>query len=133
MLPGKESRGRFSPPGLNPYLLASLAVAATALLRGLLRPILLDTYPYILFGMPIVVGAWYGGIRPGLLAAGLSLLAGHYFFVPPYHAFLPTQALDGVAGITFVLIALLTSWLARKLRAAMARAEEGERRIGEIL
>ena len=133
MLLGKEYRSRLSSPRLNPYLLAALAVAATALLRGLLRPILLDTYPYMLFSMPIIIGAWYGGIRPGILASILSLLAGHYFFVPPFHAFLLTQARDGVSSVIFVAIAVLTSWLARKLHTETARAEEGERRIGEIL
>jgi PAS domain S-box-containing protein len=108
-------------------------VAATVLLRILLRPLLFDTYPYTLFNMAIIVAAWYGGLRAGFFAGLLSLIVGHYFFVPPYHALHFSPGRDGVAGLIFCAVAVLSSWAARKLRSATARAEEGERRIGEIL
>jgi PAS domain S-box-containing protein len=133
MLPGQDNRGSIPKSRLNRYLPAIVAVAAVVLLRMLLRPLLFDTYPYTLFNMSIMVAAWYGGVRAGIFAGVLSLTIGHYFFVQPFHTLHFSPGRDGAAGLIFCAVAVLSDWVARKLRFATARAEEGERRIGEIL
>jgi hypothetical protein len=52
---------------LAAYALAVVATAAAALLRALLSRWLAFEFPYITFFGAIMVAAWYGGWRPGLL------------------------------------------------------------------
>ena len=59
---------------------ASVAVAVLATLplnpNALMSPV---------FFLAIIVSAWFGGGRPGLLAAVLASLALAYFFLPPFY------------------------------------------------
>jgi two-component system, LuxR family, sensor kinase FixL len=61
------------------YGLALFAVAIAFLARLALTPILGDASPYVLFVPAVLVAAGLGGLGPGLLATGLSILLG--FFV----------------------------------------------------
>jgi two-component system, LuxR family, sensor kinase FixL len=61
------------------YGLAPLAVAIAILARVALTPILGDASPYLLFVPAVLVAAGLGGLGPGLLATGLSVVLG--FFV----------------------------------------------------
>lgn len=64
--------------------IATTVIAITIvmlLLKSLLLP-LLGSF----FLIAIALSTWYGGIKPGLLATGLSVLAINYFFVPPLYA-----------------------------------------------
>src|SRR6266545_4261457 len=61
------------------YGLAPFAVAIAFLARLALTPILGDASPYLLFVPAVLVAAGLGGLGPGLLATGLSVLFG--FFV----------------------------------------------------
>jgi two-component system, LuxR family, sensor kinase FixL len=61
------------------YGLALFAVAIAFLARLALTPILGDASPYLLFVPAVLVAAGLGGLGPGLLATGLSILLG--FFV----------------------------------------------------
>jgi len=58
------------------YSVAILSVAIAAALRLALDPVLGEVAPFILFFLPVVLAAWYGGLGPGLLATTLSLLLG---------------------------------------------------------
>src|SRR6516165_10125089 len=69
------------------YAVAVLAVAA-AVVGGLAADRLLQTAPFVsLFLCAILFAAWLGGAGPGLLAAGLSILAFDYYFIPPADSF----------------------------------------------
>jgi PAS domain S-box-containing protein len=46
----------------------------------------LQDAPVSLFLCAVILSAWFGGIRPGLLAAALSALGFYYFFLPPVHS-----------------------------------------------
>jgi two-component system sensor kinase FixL len=61
------------------YGLALFAVAIAFLARFALTPIVGDASPYLLFVPAVLVAAGLGGLGPGLLATGLSVLLG--FFV----------------------------------------------------
>ena len=63
------------------YAAAVLAPASILLVRLLLRRYTPD--PLALFLIPVAVVAWYGGLRPGLLATAVSVLSADYYFVPP--------------------------------------------------
>src|SRR5215510_1720257 len=68
----------FSLTRMARYGVAVLSVAIAAALRLALDPILGDVAPFILFYLPVILTAWYGGLGPGLLATALSMLLGDY-------------------------------------------------------
>src|SRR5262245_25447015 len=101
----------------------ALALALTALLWEMIKP---TASP--LFFAAVMVGAWYGGLGPGLLATILALVAIDYFFLPPPDT--PIAALDDLLQLgVFVLVALLIS----SLTAARKRAEEALRKAHDEL
>jgi DNA-binding CsgD family transcriptional regulator len=61
------------------YALAPLAVTVAFLARLALTPILGDASPYLLFVPAVLAAGGLGGLGPGLLATGLSVVFG--FFV----------------------------------------------------
>src|SRR6516162_7581957 len=61
------------------YALAPVAVAIAFLARLALTPILGDASPYLLFVPAVLTAAGLGGLGPGFLATGLSVVLG--FFV----------------------------------------------------
>jgi len=63
----------------------------------------------ILF-LAVILGAWFGGGRPGLLAALLSTLALKYFFVPPVYS-MRVDPPNRVPLLLFLLSAVMVSWL----------------------
>src|ERR1700704_2808092 len=89
------------------YVIAALGVIAAAV-----ADLLLETYPQssptlFLFLCAIILAAWFG-VRPGLAATALSVLAFDYFFLPPTYSFkfmlqdLPRMALFAMAGLFVV-------------------------------
>src|SRR5437899_13052441 len=75
---------------LNSRAIAGYAVAvgsvATALISSWLLQVYAVTAPVSLFLCAIMFSAWFGGPRPGLLAATLSVLAFEYYFVAPIYS-----------------------------------------------
>jgi C4-dicarboxylate-specific signal transduction histidine kinase len=90
---------------------------AVALIIGRLLDTHLVSAPVALFLCAVMLSAWYGGVHPGLLAVGLSLLAFVYYFVPPiYSLYLPMDELPRV--IIFLLSALFVGSLSSAQRSA---------------
>ena len=63
------------------YGVAVLAVVAATVVRVLLNPLLGDAAPFLPFILAVLLSAWYGGLRPGLLSTGLSAGIIHYFWL----------------------------------------------------
>jgi len=59
---------------------------AVALLIALFLDAHLVTAPVSLFICALIFSAWYGGIKPGLLAMLLSLLMFKLFFIAPVYS-----------------------------------------------
>src|SRR5579862_7945863 len=78
-----DSLRRFKPAFVS-YGTAILSVAV-ALLIGRLLQLEYHFEPFVLFICAMIFSAWFEGIRPGLLAAALSLLAFHYYFLLPIY------------------------------------------------
>ena len=113
------------------YGAAFLSVAAIALLRAVLTPLIGATnFPFTLFFCAVMFAAWFGGLRPALLAIVLSLLAGSWFFAAPTKTLLVSGRDDQVAMLMIVLVGFGTALLSRSQRNAVERAllaEKSER------
>jgi PAS domain S-box-containing protein len=106
------------------YGVAALAVALVLLLRLLLSPVITQETPFLLLSAAVMVGAWFGGLGPGLLATALAALVVDYFFLPPRGSF-TGPGLQAVPLGLFVLQGVLISSLVAALRSARERAVEG--------
>src|ERR671938_971588 len=69
------------------YGVAAFAVGVALGLKLLLDPLITEQSPFLLLAGAVVVGAWFGGLGPGLLATVLGALGADYFFLPPEGAF----------------------------------------------
>jgi PAS domain S-box-containing protein len=113
---------RLSP--LLRYGLATLAVALVLLLKLLLDPLITEQSPFLMLAGAVMVGAWFGGLGPGLLATALGALAADYFFLPPRGSF--TGLGEGFLPLAlFMVQGVLISSLTEALRLARGRAEAG--------
>ena len=78
-----------NPPAVWRYAVALVSVTAAAMLAMVLE-IYWQSTPFVsLFLCAIIVSAWFGGLKPGLLAIALSVLAFDYYFLPPTHSLVP--------------------------------------------
>jgi PAS domain S-box-containing protein len=75
-----------NPPAALRYGLAVLSVVAAVLLISLMDAYLPAAPHVSLFLCAILFTTWFCGVRPGLLAVALSILAFDYFFVPPVNS-----------------------------------------------
>ncbi len=108
---------------VRPYGIAVLTSLLTLLLRFLLEPILGGEAPLLAFIMPVMVSAWYGGLKPGLLSTALSALVGVYFFLPPFFSVSLVRVADIVRLCIFLVEGVLISSLSEALRSARQRTE----------
>ena len=120
---GKTARGPNRNAPAARYGLAVVAVGLAAAAKLLVDPVQNAESPFLLFVLAIVVGAWFGGLGPGLLATGLALVVCDYLFLAPLYAF----GLDGpghlfdlllFGGVGAVISALVASMHAARLRSA---------------
>src|ERR1700752_2227282 len=106
------------PAARAPILRYGVAVLSTAL--ALIPTVLLADVSesrLALFGVAVMVSAWYGGWKPGLVATSFALTVSAYFSFAGLH----TQAEDGRALLQltlFAFVALLICWFNAVLRAA---------------
>jgi signal transduction histidine kinase len=113
------------PTGLPSWLrygVAVLAVGATLGLKLLLDSLIEAQTPFLLLAGAVVVGAWFGGLGPGILATVLGALGADYFFLPPEGSFTgPGSAF--LPLLLFTLQGILIASLFEALRLARKRAE----------
>jgi PAS domain S-box-containing protein len=112
------------------YGLACLSVAGALFVAKLLQ-IAYGFEPFVLFLCAMIVSAWFGGFKPGLLALALSLLAFHYCFLIPIYP-------SGVGKeIPRLIVAALTSisvvWLTASQRRTMEALQQSELRYRRLL
>jgi PAS domain S-box-containing protein len=121
---GQEPLGTAAAPARSrplPYAVA-MAVSGTAVLLSLLLGLPIDAgaLPFLLAA--VMVSAWYGGFRPGLLATAVGAATGIFVSLPhaPTFETLPSAILPLGA---FVLEAVVIGGLCAVLRSAQQRAQ----------
>jgi PAS domain S-box-containing protein len=90
---------------------AVAAVVIAIIFRSALQPYLGPHAPLILFLVPVIFAALFGGPLAGIFATVLGGLAGFYFFVRPVGALLPLLTPDVVRAFLFTAEGLLISWV----------------------
>lgn len=113
--------GRRSLPLRYGVAVASVAVALG--LKLLLNPLITPHSPFTLLAGAVMVGAWFGGLGPGLLATALAALAADYLFLPPVGSFAGLVGEGALPLTLFVVQGVLITSLAHALHLARQRAE----------
>ncbi|MDZ7991817.1 MAG: PAS domain S-box protein [Nostoc sp. EfeVER01] len=105
------------------YGIVVLIVALALVLMLMLDPWLsMNGTPFLLFFSAVMLSAWYGGLKSGLLATFLSALLSNYFFLPPAYE-LSFDLSNSVRIGLFALQGLLFSILCEALKTAKRRAD----------
>jgi PAS domain S-box-containing protein len=113
---------RYLRTPLGRYAFAVVATAAATVLKLIFPNAIGHEAPLAIYLGVIMVVAWFGGVGPGMLATGLSALAGCYWFTLPYGSFRISNVND-LVRIAFGLIeGTLISVLAGHLREAERKA-----------
>jgi len=115
------------------YAVAALASVLAIVARYSLSTIFGEVAPLIPFVPAILIGAWLGGLGPGLFATLIGTIAGTYFFLAPHfslHAIAPHEA---ARLVVFVTSGAIISLLIEQMHRARRRAEVSEARLAAIL
>ncbi len=117
-------RTRLVPPSSAPALRYFVAVLSTtlALIPALLLSDVFESR-LVVFAVAVMVSAWYGGWKPGLVATAFAVLVSAWFSLTGMHS--PTEYRRLVIHLTlFVFVALLIC----SFNAALRSAQDGMRR-----
>ena len=114
------------PTARAPVLRYGVAVLSTAL--ALIPPVLLADVSesrLALFGVAVMVSAWYGGWKPGMVATSFALTVSAYFSLAGQHT--PEQSRIAIIRLSlFFFIAMLICWLNAALRAVQENLRVSE-------
>jgi PAS domain S-box-containing protein len=118
--------GRFRSPRAS-YATAVAAAAVAAVLRATLGGLLVNIGDFLPFVMAVVVAAWHGGLRPGLLAAAVSAVLIMVFFLDPPLTASGGLTAHGLGLVLFLAACAAVSWLAESLHVTNRRLEAEQR------
>lgn len=76
----------------------------------------------IIFVLPILIAAYLGGLRPGLLATGLCAVLTDYFLIPPTHSLTIAASHDTAQWTLLIVTGLGISALTERLHRALKQA-----------
>ena len=111
---------------MSGYAVAIAATLAIVLFRFLLAGIIGDAAFFFPFVIAVTLSAWYGGLKPGLLATLLSALLVVYLFVPPQYSFKVVDSKLTVALVFFVIGGVTISLVCNALHKALRTLEQSE-------
>jgi two-component system cell cycle sensor histidine kinase/response regulator CckA len=121
------------PPARAPILRYGVAVLSTtlALIPALLLPNITESRLAV-FAVAVMVSAWYGGWKPGLVATSFALTVSAYFSFTGEHT--PAQYRSTMIRLTlFVVLALLICWFNAALRAAQEGLRRSEKNFRSLV
>ncbi len=114
------------PAARAPILRYGVAVLSTAL--ALIPTVLLTNVSesrLALFGVAVMVSAWYGGWKPGAVATAFALTVSAYFSLAGEHS--PAQLRTAIVRLSlFFFVAMAICWLNAALRSAQENLHYSE-------
>jgi PAS domain S-box-containing protein len=108
-----------------PYVFGLSAVAAATMMALMAQPILGGVQPCIIYILPVMAAAAFGGLLPGLGATSTSALAIVLVFLP--HGDLGRGT--GLLLLLFLLDGLCISWLGKQMREAIGISQRVQKEI----
>ena len=118
---------RNRPRSLLRYGIAATAVGLTYSLKPLIESWVGPGPPLLLFVPAVTVGAWVGGLGPGLLATTVSALVCTYFYLPPLGSLAIHVPNDLFRLVVFMAEGILISTLMETLHGARRKSEASTR------
>ncbi len=125
----REETYQYRRLGAMPFFLSMGAVAVTVLIGLFLRPVLDPFNIGMILLIPAVGSGVLWGVRIGLFASLLSVGALDFLFIQPYLTFQVTDLRYLPGFLIFVLVALVTGFLARSIRMDADNSTHRERFI----
>jgi PAS domain S-box-containing protein len=113
-------RFAWNPKRAQVYFFALAAVLAATALRFLAQPVFGNTTPYIMYILPIMAAAAYGGFSPGLFTTITSTVVVVLVFLGGRVLAFP----DAPYLFLLMLDGLYISWLGEQMRLAIRTADE---------
>jgi PAS domain S-box-containing protein len=126
-----DSLRSLEQPVILNYGVAVLSVGAVLIISRWLDLYLREA-PASLFICAVMFSAWFGGFRPGLLAAVLSIVAFKYYFVPPIYS-LGLESAQIPRLVVFSLAALFVGCLSAGQRSATEALRKSEQRFRDYV
>ena len=117
-----------SRQAFNTYVLPILTIGLALLLTLLLQPLMQLGYS-LLFLAAVMVSAWYGGLKSGLIATFLAIISLSYFFISPTYSIWISE----INGIAWLVLFIVVSALISSLNEARRRVEEKLRLVNQEL
>ena len=121
------------PPARAPILRYGVAVLSTtlALIPALLLPNIAESRLAV-FAVAVMVSAWYGGWKPGLVATSFALTVSAYFSFSAEQS--PAQFRSTMLRLAlFVVLAVLICWFNGALRAAQEGLRRSEKNFRSLV
>jgi PAS domain S-box-containing protein len=115
------------------YLVAAVATVVAFAVRLALSPMLGEELPYITFFGAVMIAAWFGGLGPGLVATGLTVVLTGVTFVWPHLLEGRAPAGEFVGTLFFLATGVLISAMSERLHRARAEAHREAVRLRTTL
>jgi two-component system sensor histidine kinase KdpD len=114
------------------YLVAVGLVGLAGLVAKLLEWAVELPDPSMLFLTAVLLTAITGGLLPSIVASVVGLLVYDFFFVQPLYTFTVTKPQDVVSLIVYLIVGILTSQLAARIRDQAESARSRETRTNAL-
>jgi two-component system sensor histidine kinase KdpD len=122
----------YQRPAVSSYVWSAVAVSlAAATARGLQIYFPLPDLSMV-FLTAVLISAVTWGLWPSIGASMLSVLVYNFFFIPPLHTFTVASPRDLLNLIVFLMVAVLTSNLAARVRNQAETAKHREARTAAL-
>ncbi len=119
-------------PLYGQYAKATVAVLAATLAAAAIRPAVDVSSLALIFLLAVLLSAVRWGLRASIYASLLSLLAYDFFLVEPTLTFTITHPQDLLAVVSFLVVAVITSNLAGRIRDQARTARDREARTSAL-
>lgn len=116
----------WAPPPWVLYLLAVTFTLSVLALRIALASWMGDRLILSLFLFPIILSAYLGGLKPGLLATGVAIISLPAFFLAKPSSFALASPVEFAQWLVLLILGVLVSWLIESLHQMRRRAELNE-------
>jgi K+-sensing histidine kinase KdpD len=130
--PDRPPPHRFRPADVPPLLMSLLCVGFVTAVLFLLDQKLAHNLVPVAYLIPVIIAATQWGIWPATLASVAGTGAADFFFFPPYYSFQVDDPQEAVDLMLFLVVALVSSNLASRLRRETEALRQREKEIQQL-